>query len=114
MLDDDNTLARASETKTILIELQNDLTGCQSYTTLLRYSALMSLIAHQVTDLLRNKLHHQGCQLADAQSRIVELEGEKRGLMQEFLRARQEGKGEFEVLVAVGPLFIPSLLFGSC
>ncbi|KJA19566.1 hypothetical protein HYPSUDRAFT_78717, partial [Hypholoma sublateritium FD-334 SS-4] len=84
MLDDNNIIARASETKTILMELQNDLTA-----------------SHQVTDLLRNKLHHQGCQLADAQSRIVELESEKRGVMQEFLCARQEGKDEYEVLVAM-------------
>ena len=67
----------------------------------------MSSLAHQVTDLLRGKLHHQGCQLADAQSRITELEGEKRGVMQEFLQARQEGKDEFEVLVSVGSLYIP-------
>ncbi|KAF8962406.1 hypothetical protein BDZ97DRAFT_1824897 [Flammula alnicola] len=84
LLDDNNTLTRAAETKAVLKELQSDLSDSQ-----------------QVTDLLRNKLHHQSSQLADAQGRIRELEEEKRGSMQELLRARQDEKRQFDLLMVV-------------
>ncbi|KAF8194624.1 hypothetical protein BJ912DRAFT_177942 [Pholiota molesta] len=84
MLDDSNTMARAQDTKIILKELHDDLVASQ-----------------QVTDLLRNKLHHQSSQLADAQSRVSELEEEKRGSLKELLAARQEAKREYKLLMAV-------------
>ncbi|KDR81168.1 hypothetical protein GALMADRAFT_1123233 [Galerina marginata CBS 339.88] len=84
MLDDQNTLARAADTKAILKELQEDLVS-----------------SHQVTDLLRDKLHHQGSQLADAQCRVRELEEEKRGSLRDLLHARQEEKRHFELLMTL-------------
>ncbi|KIM39487.1 hypothetical protein M413DRAFT_29217 [Hebeloma cylindrosporum] len=84
MLDDNNTLARAAETKVALRELQDDLAASQ-----------------QVTDILRNKLHHQASQLADSFHRVRELEEEKRGSLRELLLAREEEKRHFELLITV-------------
>ncbi|KAF9477059.1 hypothetical protein BDN70DRAFT_811239, partial [Pholiota conissans] len=81
MLDDNNTMTRVEETKTVLKELHDDL-----------------LASQQVTDLLRNKLHHQSSQLADAQSRVKELEEEKRSSMKELLAARLDSRKEYELL----------------
>jgi len=78
MLDDNNTLARAAETKMVLRELQDDLAACwflcayiQLYVSDFRY------VAQQVTDILRNRLHHQAEQLADSFHRVKEVEEEK-------------------------------------
>ncbi|PPQ95573.1 hypothetical protein CVT26_008601 [Gymnopilus dilepis] len=84
LLDDDNTLARAAQTKAILQELEQDLTS-----------------THQVNDLLRDKLQVSGSQLIDAQGRIRELEEEKRGALQQLLSAREEEKRQFELLILV-------------
>lgn len=58
--------------------------------------------AQQVTDILRNKLHHQASQLADSFHRVRELEEEKRGSLRELLLAREEEKRHFELLITVG------------
>ncbi|KAF8894234.1 hypothetical protein CPB84DRAFT_1848568 [Gymnopilus junonius] len=84
LLDDQNTLARAGETKVILKELQEDLAS-----------------SHQVNDLLRDKLHVSGSQLIDAHGRIRELEEEKHGALKDLLSAREEEKRQFELLIAV-------------
>jgi hypothetical protein len=106
MLDDSNTMARAQDTKIILKELHDDLLACKfpihplnRFRTSSKYRLYA---AQQVTDLLRNKLHHQSSQFADAQSRVSELEEEKRGSLKELLAARQDAKREYELLRAVG------------
>jgi len=106
MLDDNNTLARAEETRLVLRELQDDLTSCWFLSL---YSVIPSYPRHaaqQVTDILRNKLHHQASQLADSFNRVKELEEEKRGSMRELLLAREDEKRHFELLIAVGQFFL--------
>ncbi|KAJ3512325.1 hypothetical protein NLJ89_g3582 [Agrocybe chaxingu] len=84
MLDDNNTLTRAAETKALLKQLQEDLAG-----------------SHQVTDMLRNKLLHNASQLADAQNRVRELEEEKRGWLHDLVSAREDEKRQFESFAEV-------------
>jgi len=109
MLDDNNTLARAAETKMVLRELQDDLAACWFLCAyILLYLSDLRYAAQQVTDILRNKLHHQASQLADSFNRVKELEEEKRGSLRELLLAREEEKRHFELLITVGqflPLF---------
>ena len=103
MLDDNNTLARAAETKMVLRELQDDLAACWFlFAYILLYLSELRYAAQQVTDILRNKLHHQASQLADSFNRVRELEEEKRGALRELLLAREEEKRHFELLITVG------------
>lgn len=111
MLDDNNTMARAEDTKIVLKELHDDLLACKfPISPLNRYQSSTKqrvYAAQQVTDLLRNKLHHQSSQLADAQSRVSELEEEKRGSLRELLAARQDARREYTLLMAVGSFSWP-------
>ena len=78
------------------------------FVPLLAYSATLTSLsppcraAQQVTDILRNKLHHQSSQLADSFNRVKELEEEKRGSLRELLLARDDEKRHFELLMVVG------------
>ncbi|KAF5316354.1 hypothetical protein D9619_006855 [Psilocybe cf. subviscida] len=84
MLDDDKTLTRAAETKALLHDLQAEVTA-----------------SHEVTDFLRNKLQVQGCQLAEQQRRIRELEGENHGVMREMLEAQKDDNAHRKGLEAL-------------
>jgi hypothetical protein len=112
MLDDNNTLARAAETKMVLRELQDDLAACWFLCAcILPYLSDLRYAAQQVTDILRNKLHHQASQLADSFNRVKELEEEKRGTLRELLLAREDEKRHFELLMTVGQ-YLPLLSNG--
>ncbi|KAF9524394.1 hypothetical protein CPB83DRAFT_909937 [Crepidotus variabilis] len=71
LLDEDATMNRAATTKDALQDLQRALHDSE-----------------QVTDMLRDKLLRQGGQLSEAQSRILELEQEKHGVLRELLSAK--------------------------
>jgi len=105
MLDDNTTLARAAETRIVLRELQDDLTSCWFLCLYSVFPSYPRYAAQQVTDILRNKLHHQASQLADSFNRVKELEQEKRGSLRELLLAREDEKRHFELLITVGQFY---------
>ncbi|KAF4611117.1 hypothetical protein D9613_007309 [Agrocybe pediades] len=84
LLDEESNSVRSTKVKSIIKELQDDLAG-----------------SHQVTDLLRDKLQHMGYQLAESQTRVKELEEEKRGALKDLLLAREEEKKQFQLLLSI-------------
>ncbi|KAH9479082.1 hypothetical protein JR316_0007661 [Psilocybe cubensis] len=75
---------RSAETKNLLAELSKDLAS-----------------SNQVNDMLRDKLHHMGSQICEAQERIKELEEEKRGALKDIVAAQHEERRHFEKLMVV-------------
>ncbi|KAF4610224.1 hypothetical protein D9613_010344 [Agrocybe pediades] len=84
LLDEESNSVRSTKVKSIIKELQDDLAG-----------------SHQVTDLLRDKLQHMGYQLVESQTRVKELEEEKRGALKDLLLAREEEKRQFQLLLSI-------------
>ncbi|KAF5378369.1 hypothetical protein D9615_008747 [Tricholomella constricta] len=69
LLNDEGRYGRAAEVKVLVGELQEELQN-----------------SHRVVDLLRDKLHHVSTQLAEAQGRVRELEGNERSTLLDSLR----------------------------
>src|SRR6266540_316584 len=91
MLDDHGTLARAAETKEVLKDLQDELSSCKfPLPTELFTSLLIRYTAHQVTDILRDKLLDHAGQIAEARGRIKDLEAEKQDSLAKLLRAKED------------------------
>ena len=102
MLDDSGTLARAAETKGVLKALQDELSSCKSPTFQQNFSLLIWYSAHQVTDVLRDKLLDHASQLAEARGRIRGLEAEKQGSLAKLLHAKEDEERNFGLLFGVG------------
>jgi hypothetical protein len=93
MLGDQTTLARAAEKKDLFRELKDELTKCRS-PSFREISSAQRIPAHQVTDILRDRLLHNVSHLADAQGRIRELEEERRGALNDLLLLCHNNKTE--------------------
>jgi hypothetical protein len=84
MLNDQTPLTRVAETKGLFQELKDELTKRRSPSFREILSA-QRIPAHQLTDILRDRLLYNVSQLADAQGRIKELEEERRGTLNDLL-----------------------------
>lgn len=69
------------------------------------YWSICFEIAQRVTDLLRDKLHHLSAQLADSQTKVRELEEEKRSVWCKALNDCQIQASKSQVLLILGKFF---------
>ncbi|KAF8835564.1 hypothetical protein BDN67DRAFT_1072366 [Paxillus ammoniavirescens] len=75
MFDDNGRLILSSETREVVHELRSELLKSTSPANQRQAAPTIVFAAQQVADLLRDKLHTMGTDLAEARTRISELEG---------------------------------------
>lgn len=74
MFDDGGRLILTAETREIVHELRSELSKSRLVVSQGQVAPTIVFAAQQVADLLRDKLHTMGSDLAEARARILELE----------------------------------------
>lgn len=96
MLDDDGRFILTAETRETVHELRSELSKSRSVVSQGQAVSTIVFVAQQVADLLRDKLHTMGTELAEARARILELEESTRAdrnrTESTTLKIRQSGK----------------------
>jgi hypothetical protein len=96
MFDDDGRFILTAETRETVHELRSELSKSRSVVSLGQVAPTIVFVAQQVADLLRDKLHVMGTELAEARARILELEelttADRNRTESTTLKIRQSGK----------------------
>lgn len=98
MFDNDGRFILTAETRETVHELRSELSKSRSVVSQGRVPPTVVFAAQQVADLLRDKLHTMGTELAEARARVLELEelitADKNRSESTTLQIRQSGKRE--------------------
>ncbi|KAF9232453.1 hypothetical protein BU15DRAFT_81243 [Melanogaster broomeanus] len=96
LFDDDGRLILSSKTRNVVHELRSELSKSMSAVSQIQSAPTISVAAQQVADLLREKLHAMGTDLAEARARVSELEGlnagDRNSVESATLKLRQSGR----------------------
>jgi len=96
MFDDDGRFILTAETRETVHELRSELSKSRSVVSRGQVAPTLVFAAQQVADLLRDKLHTMGTDLAEARARILELEelttADRNRSESTSLKIRQSGK----------------------
>lgn len=98
MFDDDGRLILSAETRELVHSLRSELSKSRSVVSQRQVASIIVVAAQQVADLLRDRLHTMGSDLAEARARILELEEstttDRNRSESTALKIRQSGKRE--------------------
>jgi hypothetical protein len=96
MFDDDGRFILTAETRATVHELRSELSKSRSVVSQGQVAPTIVFAAQQVADLLRDKLHSMGTDLAEARARNLELEevttADRNRSESTTLKIRQSGK----------------------